>query len=224
MQSRIHNETPITFASAIRWLLLYLVMLVLTRALDLLVWLPMDSTAGTWLNLGTQSLGTALYFAWMIRRTGIRFRVFEGITLQAVLLALAGTVFCIVLISFGLSPILSRLIPQSEANYLEAFQPYLNAPVAGFLTICVISPIAEELLMRGFVLGGLQHRYGALRALLLSSVLFAVMHMNLLQGITAAAIGFVLGHLYVHTGSLFASILMHALYNAVSFVAMLMVN
>lgn len=58
---------------------------------------------------------------------------------------------------------------------------------------------------------------GIILALLVSAILFALLHFNMIQTLSALICGLVLGILYIFTGSLFICILAHALYNAISY-------
>lgn len=221
MESRIVNRTPIGLGDALRWMLLYIAALVPPSVVDLLLLGGLSAGARMWASLAMHAVLQGLYLWALMRRRGIRFQLLAGFSPKAFGLAVAGAAFCVALVSFGVGPVLQRLAARSTAAYDDAMQPFVQSPVAGFLFICVLGPLVEELLARGFVLGGLAHRYGAVGALLISTALFAAMHMNVMQAITALVPGFVLGHLYLHTGSLLSCILMHAMYNAVSFFAML---
>lgn len=75
--------------------------------------------------------------------------------------------------------------------------------------------ICEEIFYRGYVLRGLE-RKGKTYALLISSLLFAVMHGNFQQMTYAFALGFLLGFVVLKTDSLLSSIVMHATFNIIS--------
>ncbi len=76
-----------------------------------------------------------------------------------------------------------------------------------------IPALCEELAFRGLILTGLQRRYRPRTAVLLSSFLFALLHMNVFQFIPTFLLGVVLASLTTRCGSIFPSILFHALYN-----------
>ena len=76
--------------------------------------------------------------------------------------------------------------------------------------------------MRGFLLSGLASNYGKVMALFVSSMLFALLHFNMVQTLSAFICGIVLGLLYLHTGSIFCCILTHAGYNLISYVTMIL--
>ena len=77
---------------------------------------------------------------------------------------------------------------------------------AGFL-----GPIAEELVFRGFLMRSLE-KHGKVLAIVFTSVLFGLMHTNLVQTIFAAVIGLVLGYTAMEYG-IGWSITLHILNN-----------
>lgn len=87
------------------------------------------------------------------------------------------------------------------------------------LALVVIVPICEESLFRGLLLRGLNHTYGAVRALLVSSILFGLSHLRLPTAILPAIVaGLFLGLIALRTGSIWPSIALHAAVNAVPLV------
>src|SRR5262249_665991 len=75
--------------------------------------------------------------------------------------------------------------------------------------------ICEELTFRGFILTGLQRRFRPRTAVLLSSFLFSLLHMNVFQFLPTFLLGVVLAYLTTRCGSILPSILFHLLYNSV---------
>ncbi|MBU5312817.1 CPBP family intramembrane metalloprotease [Tissierella carlieri] len=74
--------------------------------------------------------------------------------------------------------------------------------MTSFLRVCLI-PTVEEILIRGYVLGELSNKYGIILALLVSSILFALLHFNMVQTLSALICGLILGILYIYTGSIY---------------------
>jgi len=87
------------------------------------------------------------------------------------------------------------------------------------ISLMLIAPIMEELLFRGFFNSGLQPRYGKVKSLILTSFCFGIFHLIPWQALGAALIGMVLHFVYYATGSLRASIILHALLNGMVFIA-----
>ena len=88
----------------------------------------------------------------------------------------------------------------------------------------VLAPVAEELLFRGLLHRGLRRRLRVVPATALSSVLFAVVHVDValsqplaLVGLTL--VGVILAVAYERTGSLIVPVVIHAVHNAVTITA-----
>lgn len=95
--------------------------------------------------------------------------------------------------------------------------------LAGFAVLaCIAAPFCEELVFRGFLLNALRRYVPAWAAIALSGIVFGLFHMQ--EGnagviMPLAAGGIVLGIVYYWSGSLTASILTHAFFNAATFFA-----
>ncbi|AFL84786.1 CAAX amino terminal protease family [Belliella baltica DSM 15883] len=79
-----------------------------------------------------------------------------------------------------------------------------------------IGPIVEELIFRGIILNGLRDKYGSNLALTISSILFAIIHIQPAQIITALLMGLVFGYIFIKTNSLGLVILLHSVANLTS--------
>lgn len=87
--------------------------------------------------------------------------------------------------------------------------------------LCVILVIApaflEEFTFRGFVLGRLE-KFNRLGALLVSALLFSVMHMTVEQIPFAFFAGLLLGYVYLRTKSIWSVIIIHGMNNLFAFI------
>jgi sodium transport system permease protein len=81
------------------------------------------------------------------------------------------------------------------------------------VVFAVLPACCEELAFRGFILSGLRSRFNAWTAILMSSFLFAIYHMNVFQALPAFVLGVVLGVLTVQSASIVPSVILHLLYN-----------
>ena len=92
--------------------------------------------------------------------------------------------------------------------------------VAGVL-IVVAAPISEEVFFRGFIFGGLRHRMSFPVAAVLSGAIFGLFHFTGPGSFGVvpqlALLGFVLAWLYEETGSIYPTIGVHAVNNALAF-------
>jgi membrane protease YdiL (CAAX protease family) len=90
----------------------------------------------------------------------------------------------------------------------------MSASVVSTLFGCVGAPVLEEMLFRGVILRSFLRQHSRTAAILWSSAIFAIAHLNVYQAATALAIGIVCGWLYERCRSLWPCILLHALYNS----------
>ncbi len=99
--------------------------------------------------------------------------------------------------------------------------PDLNTPetftgrMLYLLAIGIIPPLTEELAIRGCIMQPLR-RYGDRFAIFASSLLFAILHGNLVQAPFAFIAGLGLGYICCMTGSLWPSIIIHCINNSYS--------
>ena len=86
--------------------------------------------------------------------------------------------------------------------------------ISALLALVLVAPLTEELLFRGWLLQDLKAAYGKPRALIWSSMLFGLVHLEASAVLYAMLGGFVLGAVALRTGSTLGSIAMHAGVNA----------
>lgn len=97
-----------------------------------------------------------------------------------------------------------------------------------FITLVVLPPIMEEIMVRGFLFSGLRKGFSFWPAAVFSSLLFGFAHLRGGEGgstiwiafIDTAILGIVLSYLRERTGRLWAPMGLHALKNGVAFLAL----
>jgi membrane protease YdiL (CAAX protease family) len=89
------------------------------------------------------------------------------------------------------------------------------------LLAVVIAPVAEEVAFRGYLYGVMKRYIGAVPALILSGILFALIHLNLPSFFPLLVLASVFALAYELTGSLLVPMTMHALFNALSLILVL---
>ena len=99
--------------------------------------------------------------------------------------------------------------------------PDMATAVLTFIQLAVIAPIFEELWFRGLVLESLRP-YGNGFAIFVSAILFGLTHANFEQFFYAAALGVFLGYIAVSTKSIVTTTIMHAMFNSISGVMVLL--
>ena len=79
-------------------------------------------------------------------------------------------------------------------------------------SVAILTPFAEELLFRGFILGMLMKRYEDTTAVVISSLIFAIAHEPIAMGLAFGG-GLLYGWVRVRTGSVIPGMMAHAIWN-----------
>lgn len=107
--------------------------------------------------------------------------------------------------------IIPKLVSESWVD--DIFTEMLQTPFVEFCLAVLIAPIFEELFMRGIILEQLSRRYKPIISITVSALLFAIMHLNVTQGVNAFLLGIIFGLVYLKTRNLIITILLHGLNN-----------
>lgn len=181
---------------------------------------PAISIAGdngaAWKYIVIFLVSISILFLVLKKIANFSFRVFENITAKGIASAIGYAVIGY-LINASMNLFILDKVFKSSYNSLQ-FNQQVIASLPAMLYICLIGPITEELLMRGYILGGLHNRYGAAIAIFISSALFGVLHLNIDQGINGFIMGVILGVLYIRTNSVFSCMLAHIINNSIAMV------
>jgi membrane protease YdiL (CAAX protease family) len=133
-----------------------------------------------------------------------------SVTSKALLLDFIGGWFIIIFLMFtGSTASISDIFGlKSTANFSEFFSLTII-----LILFAVAVPIVEELLFRGLLLDTLSETYGTWTSIIISSVIFAVLHIYPLSILNAFWGGMIYGYLRIRTNSLWPGIILHALWN-----------
>lgn len=106
-------------------------------------------------------------------------------------------------------------------DYYEFFENLMSNlvddPIVMIITAVIMAPIFEEIIFRGIIQKGLINKgVEPWKAILLSSILFGIIHANPWQFVGATLLGFVLGLVYYKTKSLLLPMLLHGFNNLCS--------
>ena len=162
---------------------------------------------------------------WLASRRGaglrqLGFRPFPArVLLQAGLVILAGfsinVVYAVAIRTLGFE----RFLPPSARDLLPLFGQGGWGLAVGLILAGVIAPLAEETFFRGFVFGGLLRPLGLPGAMVISSLVFAVVHLHPATVLPIFLLGCLLAWLYHQSSSLWPSIFVHGTYNSVALLA-----
>ena len=102
-------------------------------------------------------------------------------------------------------------------DFIEPILPDMLKNPLCLITIVIVGPIAEEACFRHGILGSLYAKASTKRyALLISSIIFGLIHFNPAQVFGAFILGLFFGWIYLHTRSLLYPILCHIFNNGLS--------
>lgn len=110
-----------------------------------------------------------------------------------------------------------------DATGVELAYDFFSTPTSALgITVYIIRStlfpaVVEEYAMRGVVMNSLR-RYGDMFAIVMSAMMFGLMHGNLVQAPFAFLAGLVLGYVTIKTGTLWTGIAIHFLNNSLSIV------
>ena len=114
--------------------------------------------------------------------------------------------------AFILDFILS-VLPDLADSYQEAISSVLENDFTMILLVVIVAPVLEELIFR-FVILSLGRRFMSFKtANILQAALFGIYHMNLVQGIYAFILGYMIGLFRKYTGSVIPCICFHVVFN-----------
>lgn len=120
-----------------------------------------------------------------------------------------------------------NLIPFSTET-AESYRKMSAAPIEGvnpflaFFVISIAAPVIEETFFRGTLLRRLAGEVPPLYALVLVSLIFGLMHGQIIWILYASVLGLVLGLIYLCYGSIYPSMVVHICFNLVSGIPMIL--
>lgn len=133
--------------------------------------------------------------------------------------------------------VVTALVPSFNAEQSQplGFEKSGNSPaqlVLIFLSLVVIPPIVEEIVTRGYLYTGLKKKLKKIPAVLVTSLVFAMAHLQLGGGgplvWVAAVFTFVLSLFLIYlrekTGRIWASVCLHTMVNGISFIFLFVVG
>ena len=224
--------------AAIGSLRLVLILLLAVGAAALQLWHLIESDAAqprgepdltlAFLRIDLGFYGLLCVLLWVAcRRAGVsrHFSLGElpprGAALRYLLLGLpmigigiAGFYLLFLPLSFVFPAFVSDWILDVPATFLfQAAPRAILADLLNLVLIVLIAPVVEEVFFRGFLLNALWRRYGFRTAVIVSSLIFAIPHLEVLGAFAFAA---VLCVVFAGTRSLIGPILVHVSNNAIA--------
>lgn len=128
--------------------------------------------------------------------------------------------------------VVQALVPNLNVNQKQelGFQSTTSGGMLWlvFIALVVLPPLTEELLIRGFLYSGLRRGYPKLKAMIITSVIFGIAHLQIGSGnallwiaaIDTFVLSIVLVELRERTGNLWASMGLHMIKNGLAFLGL----
>ncbi len=136
---------------------------------------------------------------------------FDRRWLAPVTLATVGLGVLLIKLSTGIDAIFP--VPDFLNEFLSEISERPANPIASILTLAVVAPITEELLFRGVFLRAFMKRHSQTKAIVVTALMFALVHLNPWQAVPAFILGLAFAAIDIRTGSLLPSVISHAIYN-----------
>lgn len=215
-------NSGISIGKGILWVLVWLGFMFIYTALDIVIWRKIAPNYSRILNIITVALSMGVFFVLLERKENFKFNLLANVSIQGIVIAICCSILFYFLLDKGLDPIFESIFPSSKENYQQIIQSIISSPIVSLIDFCIFAPILEEFLMRGFILNGLSVNYGIIVALLISSILFALLHFNIAQIFPSFICGIILGLIYLYTGSILSCIFAHMGYNLISYIMIIL--
>jgi len=164
--------------------------------------------------------GLSLLALWLAPRMGVDLGLMTRISWRILLWATLATVPLLLALGWSLTSQVRWVVRLRKVS-LNSLVPLLReCSFQELIWIALAAGIGEELLFRGVLLTAWSRNWGLLLALLVTSMLFGLMHpVSAAYVAGAAAIGMYLGVLMWWSDELLVPIWVHVLYDAVALIA-----
>ena len=133
--------------------------------------------------------------------------------------AVRAVIFLYSLAATGIASLYGAKPPAELTNQVsDLFGPGIKGFLLAVIVAVIIGPLVEEIFFRGFIYPAFKRRLGVWPAIITSSVIFGVFHVNPWLMFPTALMGVAMAWLYERNGSLAAPVFFHGLNNLVSVV------
>ncbi|OHB85828.1 MAG: hypothetical protein A3J73_01785 [Planctomycetes bacterium RIFCSPHIGHO2_02_FULL_38_41] len=131
------------------------------------------------------------------------------------IIMLAGFIINLISNYFGITPDMQDVVKW----LLEEKSLFVIVSLIFFGTI--VAPFLEEIIFRGFLQSALKNSFTGRYAIILSSAIFAGVHMDPFAFLQIFILGILLGYLFEKTQTLVASVVVHIMHNSLTLVFLL---
>ena len=125
------------------------------------------------------------------------------------------SIFAVFPVSIALSyfsTFLASILSGGEAENATIGRLVSDNNILAMIMVSVLAPIFEELVFRKLIIDRTR-RYGEVMAIVYSALAFGLFHCNIYQFFYAFAMGIIFGYIYVRSGNIIMTIVMHMIVN-----------
>ena len=162
-------------------------------------------------------LSFCLILFYIIRKTHLPLEYFIEIRFFniKILMPVLFTIIGLIIIVSEIDNVTRFFIPMPD-DIKALFNQLLSIEgniIPSIIILLIVAPLTEELLFRGIILRGFLKNYPAIKANLVQSLFFSLIHFNIWQYSSAFIVGLFLGWLYLKTGSWLICFFVHSFFN-----------
>ncbi len=142
---------------------------------------------------------------------------FKNLNLQ-LLVSIIGFALCFIFISAEIENIIALIVGRPESQGLIAVLAKIEGLSGFFIAVALmvfLPAITEEILFRGIIQSNLITKFGIKKGIVITSILFSIIHLYPSVLVPIFLLSLMLGYLYSKTNNLFYPILLHILNNLI---------
>lgn len=154
-----------------------------------------------------------LYVFWVCQNAYVRpakYCHLRKVSLKSIFLIIVAAIFLFIMADY-----VNACSMIAFQNLLDdSLKAVVNKPIEALVAVAILPAIIEEFLFRGMIYRGIANKSNKQIAIIISALLFALLHMNFNQMCYAFVMGLAFAFIIYLTDNLTVSILLHMLFNA----------
>jgi len=214
-------QSPTPWKASDAWLGLALLVVILLAFFIGISLLRLNNTLSQWVVSSFELLllaPIAIIFLW--RKVAWRELGLRGFERRYLFLGLGLLVLAYIVIAAN-NLIMTALGVVTQADVVFDILGESDSAIPLVVAAVVIAPIVEELFFRGFLFKGLRDKYGWKNALMFSSIIFSLFHLQVATLIPTFLLGALFAYIYQRSESVYPGMILHFLVNSLGICGML---
>lgn len=176
-------------------------------------WAPAGETVTGLVIVDAVLLSCGLFFGYQMREDVFPLFRWKNFSIIRLLILILIAIACAILVNYGVKWI-NQAVFERELFYYSSFRHLPFPRLTMFLLIALIPAFSEELAYRGIIQSGLLRILPTRQALVITALLFAIIHMSLISFIWLLPFALFLGWIRQKTQTIWYGIVVHFFFNA----------